>query len=73
MYKFKKLIDPRNQFDNVEIEHSADVVTASELAEAFYYFAIGCGYQPQSVLEALETLIEEYKSVVEEEVEDGSV
>jgi hypothetical protein len=58
MYKFKKVSDPKNRFDNVEIEHSANVVTASDLAEAFYFFAVGCGFHSESVLSGMEETIE---------------
>ena len=61
MYKFKKVVDPQNRFDNVEIEHTADVVTASDLAEAFYFFAIGCGFHKSSVISGMESAIEQYK------------
>jgi len=67
MYKFKKVSDPQNRFDNVEIEHSADVVTASDLAEAFYFFAIGCGFQPTSVISGMETVLEQYKKDEDEQ------
>jgi hypothetical protein len=60
MYKFKKVIDPQNRFDNVEIEHSADVVTTSDLAEAFYFFAVGCGYMSESVISGMQEVIEQY-------------
>jgi hypothetical protein len=43
-----------------EIVHQCQDVNATSLTRQFFQFALGCGYAPQSVVEAFETLANEY-------------
>lgn len=45
-----------------EIIHQCQEVNATGLARQFFQFALGCGYAPQSVIEAFEMLADEYSS-----------
>ena len=47
MYTFKHTLD-----DSTEIVHNVNVVTAEDLAEAFYYFMLGTGFAKESILES---------------------
>lgn len=50
MYKFRKDIDPNNEFDIAQIEFGIQAVTTDELVEEFYRFLLACGYQKESIL-----------------------
>lgn len=43
-----------------EIIHQCSEVNATGLTRQFYQFALGCGYAPQSMVDAFLTLSEEY-------------
>jgi uroporphyrinogen-III decarboxylase len=45
-----------------EIIHQCQEVNATGLTRQFFQFALGCGYAPQSVIEAFEMLADEYSS-----------
>ena len=50
-YIFKKIRDPENKFDNVDLEMTVDAVTKAELLTAFREFLLGCGYHVDSLEE----------------------
>ena len=43
-----------------EIIHQCQEVNAFALTRQFYQFALGCGYAPQSIVDAFETMAMEY-------------
>ena len=43
-----------------EIIHQCQEVNAFALTRQFYQFALGCGYAPQSMVDAFETMAMEY-------------
>ena len=43
-----------------EINHQCSGVNAPGLVRQFYQFALGCGYAPQSIVDAFEALADEY-------------
>lgn len=43
-----------------EITHQCQEVNAFALTRQFYQFALGCGYAPQSIVDAFETMAMEY-------------
>jgi len=43
-----------------EIIHQCQEVNATALAREFFHFAMGCGYAPQSMVEAFAKLSQEY-------------
>jgi hypothetical protein len=43
-----------------EIIHQCSGVNATGLTRQFFQFALGCGYAPQSIVEAFEALADEY-------------
>jgi hypothetical protein len=44
-----------------EINHTYSADTASAMMRAFYQFMMGCGYAPQSVIEAMLSIGTEYE------------
>lgn len=54
MYKFIKLRNPENRFDNTEVEVSVEAETLDELLEAFQDFLLACSYRPTGNLDFVE-------------------
>lgn len=59
-YIFKKIRDPENKFDNVDLEMTVDTISKNEIIDAFREFLLGCGYQID-LLEEVETVTKEEK------------
>lgn len=55
-----------------EIIHQCNGVNAIGLTRQFYQFALGCGYAPQSIVDAFSLLASEYGEAHCNETEEGN-
>lgn len=54
MYKFIKLRNPENKFDNIEVEMTVEAESLQEMLEAFEDFLFTCSYRPKGHLDFVE-------------------
>ena len=54
MYKFIKIKDPENEFDNADIEFTVDCETRVEMCDYFADFLKACGFSVKGTIEFVE-------------------
>jgi hypothetical protein len=59
-YSFSHRFSSSDTAGYQEIIHQCQEVNAFALTRQFYQFALGCGYAPQSMVDAFETMASEY-------------
>lgn len=53
--------------DNRTLELKIDPVQATDLVREIYYFLVGASFHKNTVLDAFETIVEEYKDLPDNE------
>lgn len=53
-YKFIKLPNPDNEFDNTKVEFEVEAEKWTDLVEEFEAFLRGCGFRPKGTLDFTE-------------------